>query len=67
MVVVEYGQSCVSIFASTGEKIRSFGSHGSSHGQFIRLHGVAIDSDGNIPVVDGDNHRIQKFSTDEDS
>ena len=64
VVVVERGRRCVSIFNSTGEKIRSFGSGGSGHGQFSGLYGVAIDDDGNILVVDGDNNRIQMFSSD---
>ena len=64
VVVLEYGGNCISIFNSRGEKIRSFGSGGSGHGQFDGLRGVAIDDDGNILVVDGHNHRIQKFSSD---
>ena len=64
VVVVEFGRNCVSIFSSTGEKILSFGSGGSGHGQFNRPYGVAIDDDGNILVVDGGNNRIQKFSSD---
>ena len=64
VVVVEHGGNCVSIFNSTGEKIRSFGSRGSAQGQLIHPYGVAIDDDGNILVVDGQNHRIQKFSSD---
>ena len=64
VVVVEYGESCVSIFNSKGEKIRSFGSGGSGHGQFSEPYGVAIDDDGNILVVDGGNDRFQKFSSD---
>ena len=64
VVVVEHGRNCVSIFNSTGEKIRSFGSGGSGHGQFNLPYGVAIDDDGNILVADGGNNRIQKFSSD---
>ena len=64
VVVAEFGRNCVSIFSSTGEKIQSFGSGGSGHGQFDQPRGVAIDDDGNILVVDGRNHRIQKFSAD---
>ena len=64
VVVVECASSCVSIFSSTGEKIRSFGSSGSGHGQFNQPRGVAIDDDGNILVTDRDNHRIQKFLSD---
>ena len=64
VVVVECGGKCVSIFNSNGEKIRSFGSGGSGHGQFNQPRGVAIDDDGNILVADGGNHCIQKFSSD---
>ena len=64
VVVTEGGGHCVSVFSSTGEKIRSFGSHGTGHGQFNQPFGVAIDDDGNILVVEYSNHRIQKFSSD---
>ena len=63
-VVAEYGGHCVSVFSSTGEKIRSFGSRGAGHGQFDRPFGVAIDDDGNILVIEFGNNRIQKFSSD---
>ena len=64
IVVVERGVHCVSFFAPSGEKIRSFGSHGVGQGQFKSPCGVAIDEDGNILVMDWGNHRIQKFSAD---
>ena len=65
VVVAECAGKCVSIFNSTGEKVRSFGSHGSGCGQFGNtLYGVTIDEDGNILVADTYNHRIQKFSSD---
>ena len=64
VVVAEDGGHCVSTFSSTGEKIRSFGSCGTGHGQLQRPLCVAIDDDGNILVVDNNNHRIQKLSSD---
>ena len=64
VVVVENERQCVSIFTSTGEKIQSFGSRGTGHGQFSSPLGVAVDDDGNILVVDYGNHCIQKFSSD---
>ena len=64
VIVTEDGGHCVSIFSSTGEKIRSFGSYGTGHGQFRRPLGVTVDNDGNILVGDLENHRIQKFSSD---
>ena len=64
VVVTEDEGHCVSVFSSTGEKIRSLGSHGTGHGQFKRPFGVSIDDDGNILVVEYGNHRIQNFSSD---
>lgn len=37
------------------------GSTGSGPGQFDRPEGLEIDSEGNLYVVDFDNHRVQKF------
>jgi len=62
IVVVEYGNHCVSIFDQNGTKIRTFGSEGSARGQFKGPFGVTIDSAGNILIADGSNHRIQKFT-----
>ena len=52
----------VSVFSPTGEKLKSFGTLGSGHGQFSTPGGVAVDSEENILVVDCGNHRIQKFT-----
>lgn len=38
-----------------------FGSSGATDGKFNRPQGVAIDSSGNIWVVDKNNNRVQKF------
>ena len=64
IIVTEYSGHCISIFSSSGEKIRTFGSVGSARGQFREPCGVAVDGDGNILVVEGDNDRIQKFTRD---
>ena len=64
IIVAEYGGHCVSIFSPAGEKIKSFGSHGSKNGQFNFPTGVAVDGDDNILVADCWNHRIQKFTSD---
>ena len=63
VVVTEWGVHCVSVFSPSGEKLRSFGTHGSGQGQFNNPSGVAVDGEGNILVVDCDNHHIQKFTT----
>ena len=64
IIVAENGGHCISIFSSSGEKIKIFGSWGFAQGQFNTPHGVAVDGDGNILVVDESNHRIQKFTGD---
>lgn len=62
IVTTEGGEHCVSVFSPTGEKLRSFGTHGSDLGQFQHHRGLTVDIEGNILVVDSANHRIQKFT-----
>ena len=62
ILVTEGNGHCISIFSPTGEKLRSFGSHGSEPGQFNQPSGVTVDGDGNIFVAEC-NHRIQKFTS----
>ena len=64
IIVAEQGGYCISIFSSSGEKIRTFGSKGSAQGQLSYPCGVTVDGDGNILVVDRNNHQIQKFTAD---
>jgi tripartite motif-containing protein 71 len=40
-----------------------WGTPGSGHGQFIVPAGVAVDTSGNVFVVDSYNDRIQKFTS----
>ena len=54
--------NCVSVFSPSGDRLRSFGTEGSSQGQFMHPHGVAVDGEGNILVADSENYRIQKFT-----
>ena len=62
VVVTECGRHCVSVFSLNGDKLRSFGTHGSGLGQFKYPFGVAVDGEGNILVADNNNNRIQKFT-----
>ena len=62
VLVTEGDRQCVSVFSSSGEKLRSFGTRGSSQGQFDHPSGVAVDGEGNILVVDWGNHCVQKFT-----
>ena len=63
VVVTEGGGNCVSVFSPSGKKLRSFGTKGSSQGQFNCPCGVTVDGEGNILVADTNNNRIQKFTT----
>ena len=63
IVIAESSANCISVYSSVGEKLRSFGSHGSGQGQFREPRGVAVDDDDNILVADTQNNRIQKFSS----
>ena len=60
MVIAERYRDCASIyiFSSSGEKLRSFGTHGPGNVPC----GVAVDGEGNILVADINNHRVQKFT-----
>ena len=59
IVVAEYAGHCITVLSPSGEKLRSFGIHGSG-----QLRGVAVDGKGNLLVVDASNHHIQKFTSD---
>ncbi len=49
-------------FTSDGRFLRGFGEQqGTEPGRFFAPHGVALDSRGDLYVVDAYNHRIQKF------
>ena len=63
IIVSDFSRDCVSIFSSSGEKLRTFGKHGSGQMQFRLPSGVAVDGEGNILVTDYHNHRIQKFTS----
>lgn len=54
---------CINVLdISTGETIRSFGSHGNGPGQFMGPKGMCLSKDGKIFVADSHNHRIQVFN-----
>ena len=62
MVVTDMDSHRIHVLSPSGEKLWSFGTHGSSEGEFNQPGGVAVDGEGNILVADAKNHRIQKFT-----
>jgi DNA-binding beta-propeller fold protein YncE len=52
-------------FSPEGKFLRGFGKEGTEPGEFKTPHGLAIDSKGDLYVVDAQNHRIQKFAMDD--
>ncbi len=55
----------VSVFdAGKGEFLGKWGTHGSEGGEMDGPAGIAMDSDDNVYVVDQNNHRVQKFTSD---
>ncbi len=63
VIISKHFHHSISIFTPNGKKLCEFGGEGSGQGQFNRPCGVAVDGEGNIVVVDRDNHRIQKFTS----
>ncbi len=51
----------VQLYTSEGEYLTGIGSVGSSPGQFVTPHGMVVDNEGYLYVVDSGNHRVQKF------
>ena len=62
VVVTDRDRHCIHVFYPSGEKLQTFGTHGSGKGQFNKPRGVAVDGEGNILVADTWNHRIQMFT-----
>ena len=66
--VVDSGNSRIQKFSSDGTFITKWGGYGSGDGEFAWINsggdaGIAIDGNRNVYVVDSDNNRIQKFSS----
>ena len=52
----------IQIFTGEGKLKSAFGPKGDEPGEFLRIHGMDFDEDGNLYVVDVDNARVTKMS-----
>src|SRR5215207_3595069 len=50
-------------FDKNGKFITSWGTRGTGQGQFLHIHGIALDSSGNVYTSDEENSRVQKFDS----
>jgi regulation of enolase protein 1 (concanavalin A-like superfamily) len=53
----------IQVFAADGKLIRRWGNYGSGNGQFAFPLGTAVDTNGDVYVVDSENTRIQVFDS----
>ncbi|MGH9996266.1 MAG: 6-bladed beta-propeller, partial [Nitrososphaeraceae archaeon] len=58
----DQGNSRVQKFDREGNFMTKWGSKGSGEGQFIDPLGIALDTSGNVYVVDAGNRRVQVFA-----
>jgi tripartite motif-containing protein 71 len=56
------GNDRIQKFSPTGVPLAQWGGHGGGRGQFSNPTGLAVDSQGNVFVVDSGNGRIQELS-----
>ena len=56
-----YGNARIAKYEPGGKYIKSWGSRGTAPGQFNIVHGIAIDTQGNVYVADEGNRRVQVF------
>ena len=62
--ILDEGNHNVTTYSPDGEKLGSWGEHGSAPGQLDRPSGMAFDADGHAWIVDTLNNRVQQFSAD---
>jgi DNA-binding beta-propeller fold protein YncE len=58
----EVGNNRVQVFSPDGIYLTQWGGYGTGDGQFSNPEGVAVDADGEVYVVDSNNHRVEKFT-----
>ncbi|MBO9540322.1 protein kinase [bacterium] len=61
ILVLDFGSSCIQVFGSRGELVKTVGRRGNGPGEFSIPREITIDRFGNWFVADTLNHRIQVF------
>ena len=62
LVVVEWSETCVSTLSSGGDRLWSFTVEQIAGDRMVNLCSVALDGEGNIFVLDSQNHWVHKVS-----
>lgn len=60
-VLSQMDLSRIQEFDSEGNFITSWGVNGTGPGQFLHIHGIALDTKGNLLAVDEEKNEVQKF------
>src|SRR5437867_12029448 len=50
-------------FDSNGNYVSGWGPKGPLNGQFLHIHGIAVDSSGNVYATDEQKQQVQKFNS----
>ncbi|MNX92210.1 Serine/threonine-protein kinase PknD [compost metagenome] len=61
ILVLDFGSSCIQVFGSRGELVKTVGRRGNGPGEFSIPREITVDRFGNWFVADTLNHRIQVF------
>src|SRR6185295_7291020 len=62
MFVINQNNAQIDIYErASGKKLSSFGRPGSFPGQFNQVHGIAVDSKGNVYLDENRGRRVHKF------
>lgn len=62
IITSSMGNNTIQIFTSSGKFVKQFGSAGNTAGTLNNPNGIAVNSAGDIYVIDQSNHRLQAFN-----
>lgn len=62
--IADQGNDRIQKFSKNGTFTTTWGEEGEGDGQFLHMHGIDLDSEGNLYLSDRDQPSIQKFTSD---